>query len=834
MSKDIASNSQTSPEQLDKANKIKISNLLKRTGIWLLTIVFSIYLLVWAFSPMVARWQINKQLEAYNLELSDDSSMRLNPFILELSLWDIQLSRRDSVKALASIQSAQVDINTFALFSKTIEFESFNFNKILINSERNPTAIAIAGFLMPTVDSETENQLPAQELPVREQPTKVIAESAKEPQASSQPWILLADKIEFNDITVDINNLGTQHQLIIESFKINQATVDELNQKLSFQLQAQFDDAPFEYQVSLQNTNGTGQLDSKLSIQSFGLNNISYLLAPKIELLNGEFNLSLEKKVEFSGSDATVTFPKIDLSLNQLQVETAGIKLNSHYLATQLSEVQIDTKADSNPIIKANFAVSSQNTKLSTLNDDNVLTSYQNFEISEGSISLDETQQPAVTFKQLNADNIVASHKETIKNSPAIALLNKLTINDLSLVESHLSIASLNLDKLTSSILLDQEKNLANLVLPAQTESTIVEEVEAAEVETKAEEPSAQEFTFSLEKLTVSDKSQISFSDASVQPAFFQAIQLNKIEVNSIDTRDAGQKTTFDLQVKTDAYAATQVKGFIQPFSEKLNLTVESTVREFSLPKVSPYMKDAMGFEMLSGQFDTDINIVIKDDIIEGESKLNMRGLELSSADNGESDSLKDQSAMPLNSALGLLMDDKGNLELDIPLSGDVSEPEFGVSNFIALVSKKAIMSAAETYLIETFVPYANVLSVVMIAGEYMLKVSFEDLVYTPTIIDIQPEHMTFVGEFTKLVQDKPDTQVKVCAIATPADLPGVPVNIEDENYLTQLREISNQRGQAFKAWLVDKSQIESSKLLICQPQVDTSDDGKPRIEFEV
>ena len=116
---------------------------------------------------------------------------------------------------------------------------------------------------------------------------------------------------------------------------------------------------------------------------------------------------------------------------------------------------------------------------------------------------------------------------------------------------------------------------------------------------------------------------------------------------------------------------------------------------------------------------------------------------------------VKDQVSMPLNIALGMLMDGDGNLELGVPLSGKTSDPSFGLSSFIALVTQKAAMSAAESYVMKTFVPYANIVSIAKSAGEFLLKVRFEDLPYEINQVTPNVSQQAYLDPFIALMQDK-------------------------------------------------------------------------------
>jgi hypothetical protein len=142
-------------------------------------------------------------------------------------------------------------------------------------------------------------------------------------------------------------------------------------------------------------------------------------------------------------------------------------------------------------------------------------------------------------------------------------------------------------------------------------------------------------------------------------------------------------------------------------------------------------------------------------------------------------------------------------------------------------------MSAAKEYLLTTFVPYANVVNVAMSAGDYLLKVRFNDLAFPIKETQLSDQHTEFLTQFSALMKDKPDTQLTLCAIATPQDI-NKPMGIEitDKAEIKQLAEMSEKRLDNFKEYMVKQEGVSSSRLLLCSPKIDSSVDAKPRITF--
>ena len=155
------------------------------------------------------------------------------------------------------------------------------------------------------------------------------------------------------------------------------------------------------------------------------------------------------------------------------------------------------------------------------------------------------------------------------------------------------------------------------------------------------------------------------------------------------------------------------------------------------------------------------------------------------------------------------------------------------MQGFVTLLIKRATMAAAKEYLITTFVPYANIVKVSLFAGDYLLKVRFNDLPLTTGKAEIPVEALPFLEQFSALMNEKESTDITICAYAIPKDI-GIESSIIKltEVQHKQLKELSLTRMRAFKNYMVSEQGIQSSRLLLCSPKVDKSEDAQARLTF--
>lgn len=470
----------------------------------------------------------------------------------------------------------------------------------------------------------------------------------------------------------------------------------------------------------------------------------------------------------------------------------------------------------------------------------------------------------AVIVDSLALNQLLFSHN-TSTDLPPIATIKQINVNNIAASAKALAINEITIDTISSHIILNKDKVLANLVSIASSQKNeeVIKEtpkeiektktVSSRSKNKKGKKPKTQKkeqqaepviqppitepsFYITLNQFDVINTNRVDFIDNSVDPIYQRSLMIDTLSVGKLSNLKefAQEKTPVTLKGRSNQYANFAFDGFIQPFAQQKTYHLKGNLNELSLPDVSTYMKDALKLELKSGQLNTKLDITLIDDNIDGDVNININGLETTAANNDETNLVKDQVGIPFNVALGMLKDGNGDLVLDVPLSGKTSSPSFGISSFIALITKKAVMSATQEYLMTTFVPYANIVSVAMTAGEFILKLRFEDLAYEPKQIELNEKQATYIQQFAALMKDQKDTRVKICAISVPGDI-DLPAGekLSSEN-IKVLKDIGNQREQAFKAKVVNEAQIESGRILLCTPQIDNSKGAIPRMVISV
>jgi len=515
-----------------------------------------------------------------------------------------------------------------------------------------------------------------------------------------------------------------------------------------------------------------------------------------------------------------LNLPKLQLSNGNIEVIFAG--QSQHIKIDDL--IVKDTLASTTNIVSAltltayiNQAKTLLNIQIEHKNKSTQITS--NFSVSNFSLS----HVPQVflnKFPQITQLNGLVS----INSEQIITLDDKainITVDNANLTPENIQLGLKKADKSWKVNIADIHSKLTHLLVKIPFDP-----------QTKT----AVQFSFKKFNLMMNKPSQ--FIDHSfnkkLNTDIKRSIQIKSLTLGALSNVNAKAATPFELHAVSNEYATLDISGSLRPFSSTPTYQINAKLKELSLPALSPYIEQAAGFSLQSGQLDNQLTLSLTGDKMLGETKIVIKGLETSSINEDEVNLFDGATTMPLNMALNILKDDRGDIELDVPLSGSTSDPNFGLSSLFTLITQKAVLSATKTYAIKTFLPYANVISVALTAGDFLLKARFADLPYQAKQVKPNKKQYPYLNNFIKLMNKNKALNVKICAVAVRSDVDDSKQHLSKKAVISHLKKIANKRELAFKSYVLSHSKIDSGRLLLCAPQVELSKKAQPRIELSI
>jgi len=796
-----------------KNNPITSNKLLKI----IFAIFISLYLIVWAISSPLSKHFIKPILLEQGLAFSGDTSIRYNPFLSQLTVSDLTLyqDQQGKQETVLSIDTLAVRLTLFRLLFDKIVISKFELKGAYLKIEKTPTQLIIAG--VDINKGSTDNN--------QDQP----AETESKPFA----YQLILPKLELNRVSIDIDNNNKPHNINIKELLINQLKADQQSQQANLSLQSAIDKTSVELNADADFEQGQGEINSELSITNYPIKKLQRYVE-QLSDLSGSLSFNSKQQVTISPEQFKLHISQAKLSNDDLIVGYQQQYFNLEKLENTISDLKLTLSQGEITELSGTSQLTLNKADVHHEKPSQKLAYFEQLALKD--ISFHFIDDPQVKISSLVMDDIYGSKNEDTEH-PALVTLKQFNISDILVSGTQLSINKIILDSLQSNVIIDKEKALANLVTLPVTKAE-KEEIEDISKEINKEiTPSKTDFIISLNDFSLTNDNQVTVLNNSVEPIKTRKLFIDTLHLGAISNAPSkqDQQTPFELIGRSNKYAHFDFKGFTKPFAKQPTHHLQGFLKELSLPAISRYMKQAMQMELKSGQLNTDIDVTLTGEELDGNVVILLHGLETAIADSDEAGALIDQGALPFNMALGMLKDSSGDVELDVPLSGSTSDPSFGMSSIITLITQKAIWMATQDYLMTTFVPYANIVSVAMTVGEFALKLRFDDLIYQSKQIEPNEAQQAYLKAFIALMQDKEDTRVNICAISTPADINlNAGSKVTDKEHIRQLKDIAEQREDAFKDYMIKQGNIASSRLLLCAPKIDSSEDAKPRIELSV
>jgi len=167
------------------------------------------------------------------------------------------------------------------------------------------------------------------------------------------------------------------------------------------------------------------------------------------------------------------------------------------------------------------------------------------------------------------------------------------------------------------------------------------------------------------------------FSDFSLPFPFKTHIHDLK---GDLSTLDFGTTTPSELSLigQIDKYGYTDITGKLSPFNYKQSASLNLLFKNIDLTSLTPYSSKFVGYKIKQGKLSMDLKYSIDNSKLLGDNKINIDTLVL-----GEIVDSPDATSLPLELAIALLKDSDGQIDIDMPVQGDINSPDFSYGGVV-------------------------------------------------------------------------------------------------------------------------------------------------------
>jgi hypothetical protein len=240
----------------------------------------------------------------------------------------------------------------------------------------------------------------------------------------------------------------------------------------------------------------------------------------------------------------------------------------------------------------------------------------------------------------------------------------------LTLTPNRLDMAELRIEKPSGRLIIaaDQSVNLTDVL--KKTDPATSPAPTKATASVAAENVASVPFPISIARVRVADGT-LEFSDASLRPQFAARMHELKGVITGL-SNDPDQSAKVQLDARVDQYGSAKIDGQISLLSPERLTEIDIAFRNLEMTSLSPYVVKFAGYRIAGGRLWLDLQYRVKDSKLLGENKVLLKQVVL-----GKKVESPGALNLPLELAIAILTDSDGVIDIALPVSGDLSAPQF-------------------------------------------------------------------------------------------------------------------------------------------------------------
>ncbi len=210
------------------------------------------------------------------------------------------------------------------------------------------------------------------------------------------------------------------------------------------------------------------------------------------------------------------------------------------------------------------------------------------------------------------------------------------------------------------------------------------------------------------------------------------------------------QMAELELRGKAEGTASLEILGKLNPLAKPLALDITGKVRDLELAPLSPYSVKFAGHGIERGKLSVDVKYLVKPDgQLTAANKIILNQLKFGDKVDGAPNSL------PVKLAVALLADRNGVIDIDLPVSGSLNDPQFSVGTIVFKLIINLVVKALTS-------PFSLLASAFGGGGDELGQVSFPS-----GSAALSTQAHPGLEKIVKALQDRPNLKMTVVGQAS-------------------------------------------------------------------
>ncbi|MFC4257462.1 DUF748 domain-containing protein [Marinobacter lacisalsi] len=406
-----------------------------------------------------------------------------------------------------------------------------------------------------------------------------------------------------------------------------------------------------------------------------------------------------------------------------------------------------------------------------------------------------DEEEPVVTWRELRLDPIEYNF------APA-----RLEIGTVTVSEPELNVINYR----------DRPHNVTRLLQPVANEESVADQSGSG----GGASQEAQNLIFRLSRLELAN-AEIRYTDQTPNPPFTGRVHDLAASVSGL-SNITPQRGQFTLTGMVNDSGELEADGTIATLGTDDRSRINVTLNDLSMPVTSPYFAFYLGYRVDGGKLSAEGTYDLRGTRLDSTTALTLDRIEL-----GEAVQSDTSITAPVKLGLTLLRDGDGRVTLDIPVNGNLADPEFDLGPVMMKTLRSTLVKAAMS-------PFNLLGSVIDLAGfspDELGEVAF-----------LPGETTLVMGEYTKMetvaeaLKAREGLVLAIRGLAVESiDLPALEAGLSEDKTLPDgaLDGLASQRGQTLKRLLTDEYDVPDGQIFLRAHKVEPGDGEASQVDIE-
>lgn len=248
---------------------------------------------------------------------------------------------------------------------------------------------------------------------------------------------------------------------------------------------------------------------------------------------------------------------------------------------------------------------------------------------------------------------------------------------------------------------------------------------------------------------------RVNFSDQFVKPNYSANVTKIRGSLRGLSSA-AGTLADLELHGSYGNAAPVDITAKLNPLAAKTYLDLKGEVRGVDLTTLSTYSGKYAGYAIEKGKLSLYVTYKLENNQLSAENRVFLDQLTF-----GEKVESPDATSLPVKLAVALLKNNRGEIDINLPISGSLDDPQFSLGGVVVQVIVNTFVKVVTS-------PFA-LLGSLFGGGEELSRIEF-----APGQSRLSPEAIKKLEAMAKAMNDRPALKLEITGRADPqADIEG-------------------------------------------------------------